>query len=366
MLPVTQVRRLLVVTIVGAMGLFSLDARAQASDPVAARALFREGRKAAEAGDYATACPKFSDSYRLDPAVGTLLNIADCEQRSGHLAAAWVSFQKAMDQLPKDDKRRPAVEKIVAALGKRLPRLSIRLAPAAPHASTVERDGVEVGSSSLGVAVPLDPGRHVVVIRAPGRREQRYDVELTEGQSQELVGEPGREDASAATAPAPQTGTGAGPATSGTSLPVSKPAKNQVGATSTLSTTTAANSLTGNAAQPKPKTGDRSRTAGYVIGGIGAVGFVVGVATRLAAYGQKSTVNERCDPNKLCDETGMDAVSLGKMLQTVSTVSLAVGLVGLGTGIYLVVSSPKSPQKRATLHPLVLPGGAGLTFGRAF
>ncbi|NOU28880.1 MAG: hypothetical protein HOO96_13330, partial [Polyangiaceae bacterium] len=48
-----------------------------------AETLFREGRKALEAGDYAVACAKFAESQRIEPAPGTLLNLAGCEERSG-------------------------------------------------------------------------------------------------------------------------------------------------------------------------------------------------------------------------------------------------------------------------------------------
>ena len=64
-------------------------AMADTRDPAAAEALFEAGRQAATRGDWTTACPKFAESQRLDPAPGTLLNLADCEEHLGHLASAW-------------------------------------------------------------------------------------------------------------------------------------------------------------------------------------------------------------------------------------------------------------------------------------
>src|SRR5262249_55537702 len=58
----------------------SSTALSQTRDPAAAEALFRQGRQAMEAKDFATACPKFAESQRLDPAVGTLMNWATCEE----------------------------------------------------------------------------------------------------------------------------------------------------------------------------------------------------------------------------------------------------------------------------------------------
>ncbi|MFO0567610.1 MAG: hypothetical protein U0263_18270 [Polyangiaceae bacterium] len=58
---------------------------AQGRDATAAEALFNAGRDAVKAGDYPTACAKFRESNRLDPAPGTVLNLADCEEHLGHV-----------------------------------------------------------------------------------------------------------------------------------------------------------------------------------------------------------------------------------------------------------------------------------------
>ena len=184
-------RWFLVTAFCGASWLLPAVSWAQTGDPAAARALFQEARKAADTGDYTTACPKFADSYRLDAAIGTLLNIADCEQHLGHIARAWVTFQKALDQLPKNDDRRAMVEKAASSLEKRLPHLSVRLAATVPKEATVERDGVLVGTSSLGIALPISTGHHIVTVKAPGHQEQRYEIDVAEGQSRELLCEPG-------------------------------------------------------------------------------------------------------------------------------------------------------------------------------
>ena len=60
---------------------------------------------------------------------------------------------------------------------RKMARLSITLAPALgpdPIAGlTVKRDGVVLGAASLGVALPLDPGAHLVLVSATGRQARK-------------------------------------------------------------------------------------------------------------------------------------------------------------------------------------------------
>src|SRR5687768_8531645 len=58
-------------------------ALAQPRDAAAGEALFIEGRRLMKVGDRPAACAKFAESQRLDPAVGTLANLADCEEQRG-------------------------------------------------------------------------------------------------------------------------------------------------------------------------------------------------------------------------------------------------------------------------------------------
>ena len=156
-------------------------------DPVLAETLFRQGRAAVESGDLATACAKFAESYRLDPAPGTLLNLADCEEKRGQLAGAWAHFHVLHDTLPPSDDRRAIAQSRADALAARLPRLKITLDAKAPHEARVFRDGEPVDPAALGVAVPIDPGKHVLVVRAPERVDATTKLELAAGDKREVV-----------------------------------------------------------------------------------------------------------------------------------------------------------------------------------
>jgi hypothetical protein len=326
------------VTLVGLLALLCPIARGQDRDPVVADALLREGRTAAQAGNYQAACPKIADSYRLDPVPGTLFDLADCEERLGHLAAAWIDYRKAADALPPGDGHIAVAKEKATALEKRLARLTIRLAAGADPATVIKRDGVEIGKSAIGVAIPIDPGRHSVVV-GQGPRERRYEVVLAEGEAREVVALP----------------------------PPPAPAPDE---RSLLQRPPATSSVSPEAQAHQSFSGDQgssseARTFGYVIGGIGVASLAVGVVTRVLALGKKSTIDQYCQ-NKVCfDRAGINAVTAAQDLQTASTVALAVGVGGIATGALLILLNPSKPAT-PTLTPTILPAGAGLAVTRSF
>jgi hypothetical protein len=275
---------------------------AQAKDPAAAEALFREGRALSDAGDIAGACAKFRESDRLDPAVGTTFNIADCEERLGHLARAWTLFDEVAQRLPAADKRRAVAQKRAATLEPRLPKLSIRLAAGAPEGTRIVRDGVELGSASQGSPLPVDPGEHVVVVSAPGRAERSFKLIVSEREIRELevaAGDPL------------------------TSAPSEQPA-----------------ALPHHDAAPSQTR--KSPVLGYVLGGVGVAGLITGAVAGALVLQKKGVVDDHCDDEKRCDDEGIDATKSGKTLGIVTTVGLVTGVVGLGAGAYLIVSAGSS------------------------
>src|SRR5260221_14727974 len=111
---------------------FAVGLRAEDSDPAAAEQLFLAGRAAMQQGSLETACQRFAESQRLDPAAGTLINLADCLERRGLIASSWQRWKEALDDLRKDDDRRAQGGSRMARLEGRLPRPELRLAAGAP------------------------------------------------------------------------------------------------------------------------------------------------------------------------------------------------------------------------------------------
>jgi hypothetical protein len=164
-------------------------ARAQGHDAAAAETLFRQARAQMEAGAPERACPKLAESLRLDFAAGTLLNLAVCEEQTGRLASAWGHFSELLDVLPDADERRPIAKMHLHELDRRMPRLAVLPAPS--PGIRVTRDAVELRAASFGVALPVDPGEHTVAVSAPGRAARVYRVKLAQGENRALVVEPG-------------------------------------------------------------------------------------------------------------------------------------------------------------------------------
>lgn len=306
-------------------------ASAQPRDPTAADALFRDGRALLKEKNYAAACPKLEESYRLDPAAGTLFNLAQCEEGRGRLASAHERWQGLIDTLTAAgklaDERLPIARERVAALGPRVPRLTIRLKRGAPDETIVLRDGVELRGPSLNAALPVDPGEHVIVARAAYRKDAETRVTLAASETREIEVAPGGED-----------GTRPAPAAASAPAPVPPPAPPPAAAEGTSG----------------------RRTAGYVIAGVGVAGVVGAGVTGLMLSAKRSTVEGHCDPGtRVCDAEGADAASSGKTLLHVNTALWAVGLLGAGVGAYLILSGDDAAP-RTSLGVHATPGGASV------
>jgi hypothetical protein len=309
-------------------------ARAAGEDRAAAEVLFVKGRDAAKRGDLDVACSAFEESARLEPAPGTMFNLAECEEKRSHLAASWQWFQETLTKLPASDQRRPLVQKRIAALEARLPTLSLRLAPDAPAGTVVTRDSVELGAASFGVALPLDTGIHRVVVTAPNHDASSQDVVLAEGDHRELVVGPGAEAKPAARPLSP----------SEVPVPPVVPA----------------------APPPAPaRSRADTRMLGYVVGGVGVAGIGTALALGAVVIGKSNTVHDHCKPDGTCDaQSAVDASSSGRSLATASTVTFILGAAAVGVGAYFILTS--GPSSETSLRATAGVGTASLRLTHVF
>jgi len=270
----------------------------------------------------------------LDPAVGTMLNLAVCEEKRGRLATSWDLYRGAYEKLPPNDARRDYAKAQVDRLEPRLPHLTMTLAVGAPAGTKVREGDTEYSGAAFGLPLPVDPGKHDLVVEAPGRESRTVSVELAEGGNATVDIAPGPEKP---LAPTDATTGGAG----------------------------AANTT---APGQESSSGFGRKQLGFVIGGVGVVGLGVGLTTGLMALGKKSTTDSQCvDALQRCSPEGHDAASAGRTLAAVSTVGWIVGALGVGAGAYLILSSGSDKGGSSTaLETRVVPGGAALAIRRRF
>lgn len=304
---------------------------ARADDPGAALEQMKQGYALKQAGKCAEAIAHFVESERLDAQPKTLLNLAACEAQLGDLVAAQKHAVEGRDlaRQRSNAELTNLAEEQLAALDKRMPKLIIRLAPGAPEGTNVSRDGTELGAVSLGVALPANPGKHVVVAKADGYAQKRFEVVLAEGAQQAIDVAPGYKVAS----PAPQA--------LAQGLPGAEPSPPAGGAT--VSTWTA------------------RKTIGVVLAGAGLVGVGVGSVFGLMAIGKNNDSNA----NGLCDSTGCDPT--GKQLRydarsyaTISTIAFGAGLAALAGGVVLWATAPAASPQAARVEMAVGAGNGGV------
>jgi hypothetical protein len=286
------------------------SARAQ-GDKATAEALFAEGRKLMAAGNYTAACPKFAASQKLDPGVGTMLNLADCYEKSGMTASAWAAFREttsAARAAGSRDREQVARER-ADALEKKLARLTITVDAKDARDVQVKRDGIALEAATLGTPVPVDPGKHVVDASAPGKQKWSETVEIR--------------PAAQITVRIPELASGAGAGTGG--------------------------SVTFDTPPTETGGGGAQRGIAIGLGGLGVVGLVVGTVFGLNASSKWSdakqecaTVPDNCAPGAV--ELQQDATSAAR----VSTVGFAVGGVALAAGAVLWLTAPSGSSSRGT------------------
>ncbi len=268
-------------------------ALAEGTNPAAAEALFDQGRAALAGGNFEVACGRFRESERLDPALGSRLNLADCEEKRGRLASAWSLFRGVVAKLAEGDDRLPVAQRRLAALELRVPRLTMVLAPNAPRSTRVKEGDTEYAEGSFGVALPLDPGMHHLTVSAAGRYQRHLDVALEAGETAEVI------------------------ITPGSALPI----------------------IEKRAPEAVPHAEDH-RTLGYVLAGVGATGLVVGVVSGVLVLHQKSVYDDNCEVRqKVCNQAGKDAGAAGRALSVVSVAGFAAGIAASAAGAYFILTS---------------------------
>ncbi|MEO7112306.1 MAG: tetratricopeptide repeat protein [Polyangiaceae bacterium] len=314
-------------------------------DKAAAQAAFDLGRKLVLAGNFNDACPKFEESEKLDPGLGTMLFLADCYEKTGKTASAWGQFREAEAiALKQSDAREKVAHDRASALEPRLSKIIVRVDAAKKiDGLHVTRDAVEIGRGLWNVPFPIDPGPHDIGASAPGRKSWTEHVQITTNGSTFTIVVPTLLDD-----------------------PDAVPTANPLVLTS----------KTKGGDQPLPpekkqNDGSTQRVLGVAVAGAGVVSAVVGIFFGLHASARldESNSDGRCGTNNHCTQIGVDDRSDANTAATVSDVTFIAGGALIAGGAALFFTAPhgrKSSAPAARFSPSVGPKSAGLSFGASW
>jgi hypothetical protein len=287
--------------------------RAASAQPTAgklaiAEALFREGRQLMARGQFPDACPKLAESQRIDPQIGTLINLAACHDAEGKTASSWAEYSDAAAQAVRSGRadheslaRRKAAEVQI-----RLSRVMMK-ATRSIDGLVVTLDGARLGAGALGTPLPIDPGPHAIKAEAAGRVAWSSTIEVGPGPATQTVTLP-----DLALAPP-----GAGSEAAGSpSFPES--------------------------IAPAPGVSPLA----WVSSGLALAGLGVGTYFGVRAFSKNDAAAIAC-PHDACTAAGIELDQQGRTAATVSTVAFAIGAAStLATVGFFVFrrSDPAAPQ----------------------
>ena len=299
----------------------SAIAQTNASDAAIAQSLFDEGRKLMNEKKFPEACPRLERSYKLDPAPGTLLNLAVCHEMIGKTATAWNEFRDTVTIAKRENRsdRLTFAQQHLKGLDGKISTLTVT-DQARENGLEWRLDGVKVGVESFGIALPIDPGTHTIEASAPGRQPWK------------------------------------------TSLDVAKD-----GETKTLEIPALAVVVVPKE-QPKPiVVVEKSRgpspwiwvTIGVAVAGWGA--FALGGAEATSNWNdRKASCNIGGDPNA-CTQKGLDADSAARTWALVADIGLGVGAAAtIATIVIAAVGRPKAKETHVSVSPF------GVSFATSF
>jgi hypothetical protein len=271
-----------------------------------AEMLFFTGKGMMGDGRIAQACQKFAESYRLDPAAGTLLNLAVCHEKEGKIASSWGEFKQALAEARRanrQDRADLAIEAI-KRLEPDLPFVAITV-PAAVRVPglEIERNGVPLQAGAWDTELPIDPGTNEILVKAPLYKPEKKTVTIDKKQHMSVTIDPLE------------------------LAPVERP-------------------------PPPYWTSQRKLGAGVAVGGA-ALAIVGGVFGGLA-LGQKSTSDQNCptfDGQLRCSSTGSSAMSSAQTDAWLADIGIGVGAAAVVAGVVLFVTGGAKEEETAPTAP---------------
>jgi len=283
---------------------------------------FRRGQSLLQAGRVADACREFEESQRLEPALGTLLNMANCHERLERLLLAMREFQEAASAAHAagiTDVESFARER-ASTLAREIPSLEVRVDRAtAPAGLSVRVGSMLIAPPEWGIPRPVEPGRYRIEATAPGRVSFQKELTLARGSGRLIVHIP--------------------------NLPEAAPA-------------TESDSPSDSGVRFGPR-----RVAAIVAGGVGVAGVVTGTIFGLRSMSKHDDSERYCDNGRCTEQRGVDLSSEARTAGNLSTVAFAIGAAGLAGGAVLWFTAE---TEETALRPRLGVGLSGVSVAGRF
>jgi hypothetical protein len=304
--------------------LFARPVRAQANeaDRATARSLALEGHAALQNKDYKSAADRFGRADALVHAPTLVVDWARALQGLGRFVEAHEKYELVLREgvdssSPKSWVR--ALEEAKKELDALKPRLGwVTVILREPSEATVTIDGIVVPPAALGVKRAADPGFPEVKATAPGYEPFKQTVTVGPGEEKSLEVTMIKLPEQAA-APAPPS----------QDVYRGRPSKTR-------------------------------RIASYVVLGVGGAGLLAGGVTGAMALKKRADLRSECI-DSVCRSSSAKKISTYHTYGTVSAATLAIGVVGIGAGVVLLLTEPKQEEQTdaVRVRPLVGLGMVG-------
>jgi hypothetical protein len=297
---------------------------ASAQDKAGAEVLLSQGLALEKQGKIAEACAKLDASLKLFASLNTEYHLADCYEKQGKTASAWIDFQEIADKAKsagETAKASKAAER-AAAIASKVSHLTI-LVPDKVAGLEVKRDGVTVSDAILGTPLPIDPGEYTIDATAPGKTAFHSKVKVQPDGAETRV--------EISLGEAKGGGVAAVPTTAPTTAPSDAASSSAPDTPSTTSDTSSGGSST--------------KTIGLIVAGTGVVAMAVGGVLGLSA---KSSYNSASCNGDACDQAGLDQRNDARSKGNVATIVFAVGAAALIGGGVLWLTAPSGSSSSSS------------------
>jgi hypothetical protein len=301
---------------------------AQGDTPKKADDLFKQGIAKMKEGDFEAGCPLLADSLAIDYGMAAEFRLAECYEKQGKTASAWRSFRSVQGAAEKAKQRARArvAQKRADKLEAQLHRLTIKVPSSIRGLNGLQLllNDQPIPSDRWGKARAIDPGKHVLSVRAPGYKDWTTTLNTSPTSKTQTVHLPQLE---LKASPKPQ---------------VQRPAT-----------------------PPAEKKLNSRWVGGLVAGGGGILVMGVGGVLGLIAKSSYDSAGERCTDNG-CNAEGLTIRDKARTTGLVGSILVGVGAAATATGAILWITAPRYDEPTSAIGIAPTLGGASLQWKGRF